>query len=248
VTGTVKWFNAEKGFGFIASADRGDLFVHVRALAEGRTSLNAGEQVYFTIRETPRGPEAANVRGGAPPPPPKPALPSVELPTAAAPASVGLRLVGRPAAVQPLGRPGQSPSVVAFTLDVGAELSPAIPKALPASAGATTCLVLVSSKHWRRVAGALEADPEDALVIDGHAALDPLVPGMITVRATSVATTAQLEARRAEQAAARAQESPPAGDRAGSPGAADGEGAGASEASSPPVAEMSVEEATDAES
>jgi CspA family cold shock protein len=200
LTGTVKWFNAEKGYGFITTADRGDLFVHLRALGEGRTSLDAGALVYFTLHETPKGVEAANVKVGTPPPPPKPALPTVELPTGAAPASSNLRLTGRPAAVQPLGRPGQAPSLFAFALDVSAELSLAMPKALPASGGATACLVLVSAKHWRRVAAALEADPEDALVIDGYAALDPLAPGMITVRATSVATLAQLSARRAAQA------------------------------------------------
>src|SRR5258705_8548626 len=84
VTGTVKWFNAEKGFGFISTADHGDVFVHLRALAEGRTTLTAGEPVYFNLRPTEKGAEAANVRPGAPPPP-KPALPTVDLPTPAVP-------------------------------------------------------------------------------------------------------------------------------------------------------------------
>ena len=79
ITGTVKWFNAEKGFGFISTADHGDVFVHVRALAEGLTALTVGEPVYFSLRQAEKGPEAANVRAGMPPPPPKPALPTVEL-------------------------------------------------------------------------------------------------------------------------------------------------------------------------
>jgi CspA family cold shock protein len=194
LTGTVKWFNAEKGFGFISIPDRGEAFVHLRALAEGRTSLNAGEAVYFTLRDTPKGPEAANVHVGAPPAPPKPAVPTVTLATGAAPASCSLRLVGRPALVQPLGRPGQAPSLFAFTLDVSAELSPAMPKGLPAPSGATTCLVLVGAKHWRQVSSALDADLADMLVIDGYAGLDPLAPTMITVRATSVTTLGQLNA------------------------------------------------------
>lgn len=203
LTGTVKWFNAEKGYGFIATPDRGDLFVHLRALMEGRTSLNPGEAVYFTLHETPKGLEATNVRVGPPPPPPKPALPSVALPTGAAPASSSLRLVGRPAAVQPLGRPGRAPSAFAFTFDVSADLSPTMPKALPAPSGVTTCLVLVAAKQWRQVTAALDADSSDALVIDGYAALDPLAPNMITVRATSVSTVGQLNARSAAQAVRR---------------------------------------------
>ncbi|MDQ2999011.1 MAG: cold shock domain-containing protein, partial [Chloroflexota bacterium] len=81
ITGTVKWFNAEKGFGFISSADHGDVFVHLRALAEGQKTLTVGEQVHFHLRQTEKGAEAANVRVGAPSPPPKPALSTVELPT-----------------------------------------------------------------------------------------------------------------------------------------------------------------------
>jgi cold shock protein len=62
--GTVKWFNVDKGFGFIAR-DRGgkDVFVHVSALAEaGLTTLNEGERVTFDLAEGRKGPEAARVR------------------------------------------------------------------------------------------------------------------------------------------------------------------------------------------
>jgi CspA family cold shock protein len=204
VTGTVKWFNAEKGFGFISSADHGDVFVHLRALAEGRMTLTAGEQVYFSLHQTEKGPEAANVRPGTPPPPPKPALPTVELPTPAVPGHANMRVVGRPAEVRQLDRPDQAPSLVACVFELDGEAAPALSGGLPPPSAATACLALIAAKHWRHVASALEADPEDALVIDGYAGLDPLAPGMITLRATSVTTTAILQAKWAAQALARA--------------------------------------------
>jgi CspA family cold shock protein len=204
VTGTVKWFSAEKGFGFISTADHGDVIVHVRALVEGRTTLTAGEPVYFGLRQTEKGAEAANVRPGALPQPPKPALPTVELPTPAIPSHTNMRLVGRPAEMRRLGRPDEPPSLVACVFELDADAAPALPGRLPPPSAATACLALIAIKHWQAVARALEASPDDALVIDGHIGLDPLAPGMITLRATSVTTTAMLEAKRAAQALARA--------------------------------------------
>jgi len=62
VVGTVKWFNDEKGFGFIARDGERDVFVHFRAIAmEGRKSLREGQQVEFTIGEGQKGPQAENV-------------------------------------------------------------------------------------------------------------------------------------------------------------------------------------------
>ena len=62
VVGTVKWFNDEKGFGFIARDGERDVFVHFRAIAmEGRKSLQEGQQVEFTIGEGQKGPQAENV-------------------------------------------------------------------------------------------------------------------------------------------------------------------------------------------
>lgn len=62
IVGTVKWFNDEKGFGFIAREGERDVFVHFRAIAmDGRKSLREGQQVEFTIGEGQKGPQAENV-------------------------------------------------------------------------------------------------------------------------------------------------------------------------------------------
>jgi CspA family cold shock protein len=60
--GRVKWFSAEKGYGFLERADGGDVFVHFSAIqGEGFRTLNEGDQVEFEIVEGARGPQAANV-------------------------------------------------------------------------------------------------------------------------------------------------------------------------------------------
>ena len=62
MTGTVKWFNAEKGFGFIEREDGDDVFVHFTAIqSEGFKTLEEGQTVEFDIVEGNRGPQAANV-------------------------------------------------------------------------------------------------------------------------------------------------------------------------------------------
>jgi CspA family cold shock protein len=61
-TGTVKWFNAEKGYGFISVEGGSDVFVHFSAIqTDGFKSLEEGQQVQFEIVEGNRGPQAANV-------------------------------------------------------------------------------------------------------------------------------------------------------------------------------------------
>ncbi|MBU0438833.1 cold-shock protein [Staphylococcus casei] len=60
--GTVKWFNAEKGFGFIERENGSDLFVHFSGIAaEGYKSLEEGQKVEFDITEGQRGEQATNV-------------------------------------------------------------------------------------------------------------------------------------------------------------------------------------------
>ncbi|HAO6424470.1 TPA: cold-shock protein, partial [Listeria monocytogenes] len=61
--GTVKWFNAEKGFGFIERENGDDVFVHFSAIqGDGFKSLDEGQAVTFDVEEGQRGPQAANVQ------------------------------------------------------------------------------------------------------------------------------------------------------------------------------------------
>ncbi|REE68755.1 putative cold-shock DNA-binding protein [Paenibacillus taihuensis] len=61
-TGTVKWFNAEKGFGFIQRENGEDVFVHFSAIqSEGFKSLDEGQRVQFNVVKGQRGPQAENV-------------------------------------------------------------------------------------------------------------------------------------------------------------------------------------------
>ncbi|MGH9208083.1 MAG: cold-shock protein [Acidimicrobiales bacterium] len=62
-TGTVKWFNAEKGYGFISQADGADVFVHYSAIEmNGYRSLEEGQQVEFEVKEGDKGLQAVSVR------------------------------------------------------------------------------------------------------------------------------------------------------------------------------------------
>ncbi|HHZ17397.1 MAG TPA: cold-shock protein [Peptococcaceae bacterium] len=60
--GKVKWFNAEKGYGFIESNEGGDVFVHFSAIqGEGFKTLEEGQSVTFDVVQSSRGPQAENV-------------------------------------------------------------------------------------------------------------------------------------------------------------------------------------------
>jgi cold shock protein len=62
-TGTVKWFNDAKGYGFISRESGGDVFVHYSdILGSGFRSLREGQRVEFTVEQGEKGPKAANVR------------------------------------------------------------------------------------------------------------------------------------------------------------------------------------------
>ncbi|MDY0074534.1 MAG: cold shock domain-containing protein [Acholeplasmataceae bacterium] len=61
--GVVKWFDADKGYGFISSAEGKDIFVHFSAIQiEGYKTLAEGDQVEFEVKNGDRGPQAANVQ------------------------------------------------------------------------------------------------------------------------------------------------------------------------------------------
>ena len=62
MNGTVKWFNSEKGYGFITAEDGQELFVHFSSIvADGYKSLEEGESVYFDVVDGDKGPVASNV-------------------------------------------------------------------------------------------------------------------------------------------------------------------------------------------
>jgi CspA family cold shock protein len=62
ISGTVKWFNGTKGFGFIAREGGPDVFVHFSAIqGDGFKNLDEGQRVEFTVESGPKGPQASNV-------------------------------------------------------------------------------------------------------------------------------------------------------------------------------------------
>ena len=62
MNGTVKWFNGEKGFGFITGEDGKDVFAHFSQInSDGYKSLDEGQKVSFDVVEGPKGPQAENI-------------------------------------------------------------------------------------------------------------------------------------------------------------------------------------------
>ncbi len=62
IIGTVKWFNGDKGYGFIARDGGADVFVHFSAIqGDGYRNLQEGQKVEFTVEKGPKGPQASNV-------------------------------------------------------------------------------------------------------------------------------------------------------------------------------------------
>ena len=62
MNGTVKWFNAEKGFGFITGEDEKDVFAHFSQInSDGYKSLQEGQKVSFDVVKGPKGPQAENI-------------------------------------------------------------------------------------------------------------------------------------------------------------------------------------------
>lgn len=62
ITGTVKWFNGSKGFGFISREDGDDVFVHYSAIqGSGFRNLDEGQRVEFVVESSPKGPQAVDV-------------------------------------------------------------------------------------------------------------------------------------------------------------------------------------------
>jgi len=62
ITGTVKWFNGSKGYGFLAREGGADVFVHFSAIqGDGFKNLEEGQKVEFTVEKGPKGPQATNV-------------------------------------------------------------------------------------------------------------------------------------------------------------------------------------------
>jgi len=105
--------------------------------------------------------------------------------------TVKITIVGRPGTVLDRGQ--------VIVLSLRQDTAPALPKGLPEPATGTRYALLIAAKQWAKVAAALDADPEDALIAEGYPSLDPRFPQGIAVHATSVTTKRMQAAKRAAQ-------------------------------------------------
>jgi len=108
--------------------------------------------------------------------------------------TVTITVIGRPGTVLDRGQ--------VIVLSLRQDTAPSLPKELPEPATGTRYALLIAAKQWAKIAEALDADAEDALIAEGYPSLDPRFPQGITVHATSVTTKRTQAAKRAVQEAA----------------------------------------------
>ncbi len=165
-----------------------------------RTSDAVSREEHAYIFPSPSGHPRRTGAGAppAPPPPPPPTpwtadtyraiMAALQHDTAGRATTVKITVIGRPGAAVEQGQ--------AVALALTSEKVPDLPKGLPEPAAGTRYTVFVARKPWVKVAEALAADPEDAAIIEGYAALDARVEG-IAVYATSATTKRTQAAKRA---------------------------------------------------
>ncbi len=175
----------------------GVFFYLVRTSGE----ISREDKAYIFPRQGGRPPRTG---GGGPPPAATPApvawtddtyhtlAPQLQQDTAGRATTVKIIVIGRPGTAVEQGQ--------AVALALTSEKVPDLPKGLPEPPAGTRYTVFVARKPWGKVAEALAADPEDAAIIEGYAALDPRVEG-IAVYATSATTKRTPAAKRATQPA-----------------------------------------------
>ncbi len=108
--------------------------------------------------------------------------------------TVTITIIGRPSKVLDRGQ--------TIVLSLRQDTAPALPKGLPAPATGTRYALLIAAKQWAKIAEALDADAEDALIAEGYPSLDPRFSQGITVHATNVTTKRTQAAKCAAQEAA----------------------------------------------
>jgi len=166
------------------------------------TITRADKEYIFPRRAvTTAGTAPAAAKGTPTPAPPAPLTWTDETYRALAPqlqqdlgriATVKITVIGRPGTTVEQG--------TAVALALVSQTVPDLPKGLPEPPAGTRYTVFIARKQWAKIAAALAADPEDAVVIEGYAALDPRVEG-IAVYATGATTKRMQAAARAAQAA-----------------------------------------------